>query len=294
MKYVSILLVLVILAGCVIERRHDTYRVYYHSGNAVSGTPPSDSKEYTSGEAVTLLGRGTLENNDYTFLGWEYYYNTLYPGDYITMRYEDINLYPVWDDGLDGPFIFEIESNEAVITAYTEYSYSGSTVIIPETLQGKSVTAIGNNAFSNVSVSGVTLPRNLKRIGIGAFSNNNITSLNIPSSVETIGVNAFRNNELRRIVFIPETALSEIAPYTFAYNSLTNITIPESISVIGTGAFHANELTEITIGTGVVIQDDTAMGVNGASFHTLYNTKEQAGGLYVYAGNDVWSYYPIE
>ncbi len=295
MKYCYIFLAVLLLTGCV-EYYQDTYRVYYHSGEATSGQPPSDSEKYHSGDSVMLLGRGTLEKNDYNFLGWRYdsqydYTNTiLSPGNQITMQWMDINLYPIWDDGLDGPFEFKIENNEAKITGYTGFRYGAGSVVIPETLQGKPVTSIGNSVFDNVSISEVVLQKNLKHIGIGTFAYNDITLVVIPSSVETIGINAFSNNSLKKITFSAETNLQSISSYAFAFNELMTITIPDSITTIGIGAFHENDLSQITIGAGVTIEDDTAFGTNGSSFRAVYDIEKKAG-LYIYAGNDTWSYF---
>ncbi len=295
MKYVYIFLAVFVLTGCV-EYQEDTYRVYYHSGEATSGQPPSDSQKYYHGDSVTLLGRGTLEKNDYNFLGWRYdshydYTNTiLSPGNDITIQWTDINLFPIWDDSLDGPFEFKIENNEAVITGYTGSGYGALSVVIPATLQGKPVTGIGNSVFSNLSISEVFLQKNVKHIGIGAFAYNNITGIVFPPSVETIGVNAFRNNSLKRVTFSAETNLQGIAPYAFAFNELTTITIPDDITTIGVGAFHENELSQITIGANVTIEDDTAFGVNGSSFRGFYDIEKKAG-LYIYAGDDTWDYF---
>jgi hypothetical protein len=272
--------------------------VYYHSGDATSGLPPSDSQTYEANESALILDSGTLEKNDFAFLGWRYEYeykyyydinNILSPGNYITVQWDDINLYPIWDDGLSGHFKFNIENNEALITAYTG-EYNPWDITIPETLQGKPVTAIGINVFSNLAISEINFSKNLKHIGIGAFASNNFTFVVIPSSIETIGANAFRKDNLKKITFGAETSLSEIAPYAFASNGLTDIVIPDAITVIGAGAFYENELNQITIGADAAIEDDTAFGVNGASFRALYNIEKKAG-LYIYAGNNTWKYY---
>lgn len=296
MKYCYIFLTVLLLTGCV-DYYADTYRVYYHSGEATSGQPPSDSKKYANGDSVTLLGRGTLEKNDYIFLGWQYdsHYNytdvILSPGNHITMQYTDINLFPIWDDGLDGPFEFKIENNEAEITGYTgSVGYGAWSVVIPETLQGKPVTRISNGVFNNLSISEVVLQKNLKHIGIGSFSDNDIAIIVIPPSVKTIGVNAFSNNSLRRITFSAGTNLQEISPYAFAFNELTTVIIPDGITTIGVGAFHKNALSQITIGANVTIEDDTAFGVDGASFRAFYSIEKKAG-LYIYAEDDNWRYF---
>jgi hypothetical protein len=285
MKYTFLLLAVFLFMGCPHEEAN--YRVYYHGNGNTNGSTPIDSKNYSSEQTVTVLGKGNLMKGDYTFLGWRYYDMLFYAGDNITIRFDDINLYAVWDDGSDTPFSYTTENGEVTITRYNE-QYSSS-ISIPDTLQSKSVTAIDDNVFSNLSISSVSLPRNLKYIGVGAFASNNITQLFIPDTVERIGLGAFRNNNLKKVSF--GTGINAIEPYTFGGNQLADITIPNNIVTIGIGAFHENDIDMIKIGGGVDIKNDTSLGTYGASFRTYYNSLGKQAGLYIYAGNDVWERY---
>jgi len=285
MKYSFLLLAVFLFLGCPYEEAR--YHVYYHGSDSTTGNPPRDTKIYSSGETVTVLGKGSLIKNDYTFLGWRYYDQIYYVGDNITIHFDDINFYSVWDDGFDTPFSYKIENGEVTITRYNE-QYT-SFVKIPDTLQSKPVTAIDDSVFSNSSITSVSLPINLKKIGIGAFASNNIADLKILDTVEYIGLGAFRNNNLKKITL--GTGIIAIEPYTFSNNLLTNITIPENIVTIGIGAFYENNIDIIKIGAGVDIKSDTSLGTYGASFRAYYNEEKQQAGLYLYIGNDVWERY---
>jgi hypothetical protein len=280
-----ILLAVFFFLGCPPEE--ENYRVYYHGNGATNGSPPIDSKNYFSGETATVLGKGNLMKGDYTFLGWRTYNTVYYAGEKITISYSDVNLYAVWDDGSDTPFSYKVEDGEVTITHYNEqYPYS---ITIPDTLQSKPVTAIANTVFSNLSINSVTLPQNLKKIGTGAFASNNITQLIFPDTVESIGVSAFRYNKLQKITL--GTRINAIEAYTFSNNKLTDITIPENIVSIKTGAFNGNDITIITIGAGVAIENDTALGINGASFKACYDIEKEAG-IYIYNDtSDTWERY---
>jgi len=285
MKYPFLLLTVFLFLGCFYEETK--YHVYYHGDGSTEGSPPKDSKDYFSGDSATVLGNGNLKNGDYTFIGWRDNYKIYYKGDKITINYDDINLYAVWDDGINTPFTYKIESNgEVTITRYNE-QYIRS-VTIPDTLQSRPVTRIDDNVFSNMSISDVNLPKKLKHIGIGAFTSNKITFLVIPDTVESIGLNAFRNNELKKITL--GTGISAIQPYTFGNNKLKDITIPANIITIGTGAFYENDIEMIKIGAGVDIQNDTSFGTYGGPFREYYNSGKQAG-TYIYTGNDIWERY---
>jgi len=287
MKYPILLLAVFLFLGCP-PYEEAKYHVYYHSNDSTTGSPPVDSKEYYSGETVKILGKGSLKNGDYTFLGWRYHEQFIYyAGDYITMHYGDINFYAVWDDGLNTPFTYKIENGEVTITRYTEQNTYY--VTIPDTLQSKPVTAIDDNVFSNLSITSVNLPKNLKNIGIGAFASNNITHLIITDKIESIGLGAFRNNDLKKITF--GTGVKAIAPYTFSNNQLTDVTIPDNIKSIGVGAFHENDIDMIKIGAKVDVKSDTSLGTHGASFREYYNLQEQAAGLYIHVSDDAWERY---
>jgi hypothetical protein len=107
---------------------------------------------------------------------------------------------------------------------------SGNTnkgITIPSTVTNGgitySVTSIGVNAFSQKSLTSVTIPNSVTSIGGSAFYNNSLTSVTIPDSVTSIG------------------------SYVFAYNnSLTSVTIGSSVTSIGSHAFgYNNSLTSV-------------------------------------------------
>jgi hypothetical protein len=286
MKRFLFLLPVLLLMGCIFER--PTYHIYYHGNGSTIGNPPVDSTVYYGGDTATILDKGNLSNGDYDFLGWksrDYYYSLYYPGEQITMIWEDINLYPVWDDGTDTPFSFVIIDGEVIITRYNE-DYASYYILIPETLQSKPVTAINDTVFSNLSICQVSLPRRLKRIGAATFASNNIAQIIIPDSVETIGAAAFWNNSLTKVML--GNGLEAIEPYTFRNNLLIEVTIPENIASIGAGAFYGNDIEMVKIGAGVTIGSDTSMGTYGATFRTYYDEQEKQAGFYLYIDDDTW------
>jgi hypothetical protein len=260
--------------------------VYYHANDATSGSPPVDSRNYIRGDTAIVLGHGNLSKDDYTFLGWRVHGSApYYTGDRITINFDDINFHAVWDDGINTPFSFVIKNDEVSITRYNEDAFHIGILVIPDTLQSKPVTAIEANVFSNLSIRGVSLPRNLKNIGIGAFASNRITQLLIPDSVESIGIAAFQNNEIAKVTL--GKGLTAIAPLTFRNNNLADITIPDNITSIGDGAFLDNDIEMVIIGANVDITNNTALGTYGASFKAFYDTQGKLAGVYLYTG-DTW------
>ncbi|MEI6796197.1 MAG: leucine-rich repeat protein, partial [Methanomassiliicoccales archaeon] len=107
----------------------------------------------------------------------------------------------------------------------------GGAIIIPSTLGGYSVVAIGSNAFKNCT---------------------SLTSVTIPNSVTSIGNYAFRECTSLTSVTIPDSVTS-IGSYAFYYcTSLTSVTIPNRVTSIGIRAFSTcTSLTSVNIGSGV-------------------------------------------
>lgn len=124
-------------------------------------------------------------------------------------------------------FEYSISGNEATITGY---SGSATSITIPDTLDGKPVTSIGQAAFGFCyNLKSVTIPDSVTSIGWGAFSCcSGLTSVTIGKNVKTIEADAFGE-----------------------CTSLTGITIPKSVTSIGAGAFSdCTSLTKFKVKSG--------------------------------------------
>ena len=144
-------------------------------------------------------------------------------------------------------------------------------LIIPETINDKPVTIIGEGAFTRKGLTKVTIPDSVTEIGEGPFSYNELSILKIGNNVETIGQKAFYNNKLDDLTIgagvksigmgafanneltkidIPDSVTS-IQPYAFFFNKLKIITIPDNVTAIGEGAFSSNHIYSVVIGGSV-------------------------------------------
>ena len=125
----------------------------------------------------------------------------------------------------------------------TDYNGSAKTVDIPEKINGKSVTSIGDCAFRYcTSLKSITIPNSVMEIGSSAFSGcSSLKSITIPNSVTEIGVYAFKG-----------------------CTSLTSITIPNSVTNIGDSTFWGcSSLTAIY----VTVDNKNYTSVNGVLFN---------------------------
>src|ERR1035437_1631527 len=87
-------------------------------------------------------------------------------------------------------FTYTVDNSEATITGYTGV---GVAITIPNTLDGYSVTGIGDRAFADcMGLTSVSIPASVTSIGDFAFYLcTGLTSVSIPASVTSIGDSAF-------------------------------------------------------------------------------------------------------
>lgn len=135
----------------------------------------------------------------------------------------------------------EVDANGYIISC--SYDFSNKEIIIPQTLDGKTVTGIGDDVFSEKGILAVELPSTLTYIGDGAFLSNSISNIRIPDGVKKIEGNAFDENECTQLS-IPES-VDSIGEFAFSGNKITSVTLSSSIKYIGGGAFNGNLITSI-------------------------------------------------
>lgn len=170
-------------------------------------------------------------------------------------------------------------------------------LVIPDTLDGYTVSSIGDDAFSyHDSLTAVTIPDSVTAIGDCAFSGcSSITEFVIPDTVVSIGANPFMDchaltkisvspdhpvlatidgvlfhKEEKRLIAYPSTFTEEqyavpqgivsIGDYAFYdCQSLTAIQLPDSVASIGIGAFSGCDgLIEFSLPDGLLSIGDGA------------------------------------
>ncbi len=129
-------------------------------------------------------------------------------------------------------YTFTTNSGAITITGYTG---SGGEVIIPNTINGLTVSSIGDFAFFYcTNVTSVTIPNTVNNIGYAAFLYcTNMTSVAISDSVTNIGYEAFYSCISLTSVAIPDS-VTNIGNYAFANcASLMNIMVDVANPVYG-------------------------------------------------------------
>lgn len=160
------------------------------------------------------------------------------------------------------------------------YRGTDTSVVIPETINNKTVTKIMSNAFDSTenhahiiedvilpdtitviengafecchNLKSITLSNNLEKIENGAFYSTGLTSVTIPDSVTYIGEYSFSScTDLENVVLSEN--LKEIGCRAFEdCTRLAAINLPESLSKINVNAFaNCISLTEIEIPSGI-------------------------------------------
>ena len=178
------------------------------------------------------------------FDGW--YYDpqctqeyTYYEDEFVS----DVTLYAHWVNEEDGiPFTYVTLPDDTIeIRSYTGHRRY---ITIPEKIEGKIVSSIGDFAFSGENrIREIKLPSGLNNIGRYAFENcSNLTEISIPAGVTQIGEKAFYNNvRLYTLVFESESRLATVGDFAFAYcSSLRKFELPASVTSVNGTAFVGN------------------------------------------------------
>ena len=113
-------------------------------------------------------------------------------------------------------------------------------VEIPDRMNGKPVTVIGEGCFFNCSdIASVSFPDTIREIGAQAFALcKGITELILPDSIISIGPMAFRDcRGLKKVVFPKNLKRIPQSLFSFCYLRDPDIILPEGLEVIEENAF---------------------------------------------------------
>lgn len=134
-------------------------------------------------------------------------------------------------------------------------------LIIPRSVAGKKVTAIGNQAFQNRLLTSIELPDTVITIGSEAFDNNMFSSLTIPNSVTTISLAAFYNNNPLETVTIGR-GVTFLGNWSFGTSTLKYLTFLGDAPTFEIDPFDGTPyLTSVIVPSDAIGFGDTVAGV---------------------------------
>lgn len=179
---------------------------------------------------------------------------------------------------------FEYIENEDGNIVIKRYVGDVTDVVIPETIDGKTVTEIGSNSFSNnyklISVTipntviniqnsafyqcaflvEINLPENLRSIGAGAFEGcSKLSTITLPSSLESLLNAAFKNCSALTHIRIPKS-ITRWGFDTFMDSGLETIEFEGGLSSIGDTAFAGTNISEVVLPGSIEAIGDGAFG----------------------------------
>ena len=131
---------------------------------------------------------------------------------------------------------FDFDASSGTIK---KYKGTATDVVIPEKINGKTVTTIGKGAFGRKKLTSVVIPEGVETIGQGAFMGNLFASIKLPSTVKKIDNQAFMANK-----------------------NLKTINFPDSLKTIGHSIFMGDKALEgeLTLGSNLELLDRFTFG----------------------------------
>ncbi len=171
---------------------HALYTVTFNSngGSSVSSMIKTDGSKITKPTDPT--------KTNYSFEGWYTDNETFadvwdFAADTVTV---DVTLFAKWHENgtpySNGTYEWDINEDN-ISVRITKYIGLDTTVTIPSTLGGKSVTNIAGESFiGNTTIQSVVIPDSVTQIGFTAFKNcTSLSSVTLSDALEYIGQSAF-------------------------------------------------------------------------------------------------------
>jgi hypothetical protein len=137
-------------------------------------------------------------------------------------------------------FIYTTKAGTIIITGYIG---SGGAVVIPETINGLPVKAVGSDAFAGqFGITSIVIPDSVTSIGFQAFSDiYGLNSVVIGNGVTNIAYGAFSDSVIPNVQFGTNIVTIGLEAFDGCY--ITNLSvIPASVTTISPVAFRSNRL----------------------------------------------------
>lgn len=168
-------------------------------------------------------------------------------------------------------FSYEFKDGEVTITGYTGTDLE---IVIPEIIDERPVTVIGEKAFSEYDMTSIVLSDTVTSIEKSAFDDcENLKEVNLGKGLKNISENAFYNCKLLEKIDIPDS-VTDIRSYAFCgCENLKEVNLGKELKSIATGAFiNCDSLKSIHIPENVTDMYEVYFGksTNGDFDFTIY------------------------
>ena len=211
----------------------------------------------------------------------DWYYDKAYTRpfayeDYYTTEFvEDITLYAKWaNEDDEGASVYQYVTLADGSIEIQGYKGKRRYLVIPDTIDGKVVSSIGQGAFAgNTRLREVTMPQGLVTIKASAFSSvknmrevtftgevlesigtfafancMSLRKISIPDSVVTIGINAFLNCTSMTSVKISEnSSLAVIEDFAFSNTAVSSFYVPKNANFEGSILAFCEKMRSVTV-----------------------------------------------
>jgi len=220
-----------------------------------------------------------------------------------------------------GDYGYQVKNDGTVMI--TSYKGKETSITIPSSIDGKTVTSIKESAFDwNDDIVEVTIPGSVTTIGFMAFANcsnlkkvvlnkgittiegsafsycTSLSSITIPEGISVIDTRTFEECTSLQSVSIPKS-VTVIKDYAFSFcDSLTNVTLPDNVAYIDQGAFYSCSMKSVTIPKSI-----KEIGYSAFGFLDRKDAESKIAGFTVkgytgtaaeqYAKNNSFSFVPL-
>lgn len=162
-------------------------------------------------------------------------------------------------------FTTTVSGSGCIITAYRG---DDANVVVPDRINGLTVTAIADSAFAGKAITSIRLPATVTSIGASAFEGcPHLTTVSLPASLRSIGARAFASCGVLRSVDIPAsvTSIGEAA-FERCY-ALEAAYLPAGLTQIGARAFRYCSALTLYVPSGSPAHDYAK--ANGLTVKTI-------------------------
>ena len=142
------------------------------------------------------------------------------------------------------------------VTGIVKYTGNAENVVIPDTIDGVTITAIGNAFNGNETIKSVVIPDTVEIIGESTFACcSSLETVVMSSNIKVIEDSAFRICSNLKNINLPE-GLESIGETAFSSTALEEIELPSTIKKLEYGTFGITKLKSITLPEGMEMLDD--------------------------------------